>query len=130
MSDKQSTIKRFLLPKQSPTFSRKTKPKRQRSLPEVEESNKKQQIKTKSMDEKIPAGNMSLSQLMEAIGLMMDRKLADVAKVEDLKELGEKLEKLKEENESLKAEIRTIKAEYSTVKEQLEELDNYNKFNF
>ena len=64
---------------------------------------------------------------MEAIGLMMDRKLADIAKVGDPKDLGEKSEKIKEENETLNAEIRAIKAECSNVKEQLEEIDNYNR---
>ena len=109
MADKQITIERFLLHKQSPNCSRKTYSTRQRSSPEVEETNKRQQIRTKNMAEKTPVGNLSLPELMEAIGLMMDRKLADVAKVGDLKDLGEKSEKIKEENETLKAEIRTIK---------------------
>ena len=50
-----------------------------------EETNKRQQIRTENMAEETP-------ELMEAIGLMMDRKLADVATAGDLKDLGEKLE--------------------------------------
>ena len=55
------------------------------------------------MSEKATVGNISLQELMEAIGGMMDRKLA---KVEDL---GEKIKKIRKE--ILKAEIHTIKAE-------------------
>lgn len=124
MTERQNSIERFLAPKQTPT--RKTNSKRQRSSPEVVEPNKKQQNKINNMAE-APVGNMSLPVLMEAIGGMMDRKLADVAKIGDLKDLGEKLDKIKEENEALKVEVQTIKTDYSDVKEQLEEIDNYNR---
>lgn len=65
--------------------------------------------------------------LMEAIGGMMDQKLANVTRVDDLKAIEEKLDTITKENTYLKNEVNKIKYENKTLRDKLEELDNFNK---
>ena len=69
----------------------------------------------------------SNKELMEAIGAMMDEKLANVTRVDDLKALEEKLDAITKENTYLKMEINKIKVDNIALREKLEELENYNK---
>jgi hypothetical protein len=55
-------------------------------------------------------GNMSLSQLMDSFGGMLDRKLALVATKEDVLELTGKVVELEKENRVLRSEIQLMKS--------------------